>query len=96
MDVIHDSSVLQSSTTSLRVSLELSISRLKENNPEALQLFCLIGLLPSGANRDEINQIWGSKGWRKLKDVLIGSSLLIHRYNDDDIYFLLPFMAERA
>ena len=67
MDVVHDNSVLHSQTTSLRVSLELSITSLRENQEEALSLFCLIGLLPSGANSEELNQIWGDKSWIKLK-----------------------------
>lgn len=98
IDVVHENSVLRSQTTSLRVSLELSISSLREKDQEALELFCLIGMLPSGANKDEINQIWGDHSWQKLKNTLIGSSLLIHRNNEDqsDIYYMLPFMSERA
>jgi len=96
MDVIHEHSELQSQNTSLRVSLELSISRLRDKSREALELFCLIGLLPSGVNKDEISQIWGDKNWSRLKNILIGSSLLIHKYNDGDIYYMLPFMSERA
>ncbi|CAI2370088.1 unnamed protein product [Moneuplotes crassus] len=98
IDVVHENSVLGSQTTSLRVSLELSIAQLREKNRDALDLFCLIGLLPSGADKDEITQIWGDNSWKKLKNTLVGSSLLIHRNNttDADIYYMLPFMSERA
>ncbi|CAI2377964.1 unnamed protein product [Moneuplotes crassus] len=98
IDVVHENSVLGSQTTSLRVSLELSIAQLREKNRDALDLFCLIGLLPSGADKDEITQIWGDNSWKKLKNTLVGSSLLIHKNNqsEEDIYYMLPFMSERA
>jgi hypothetical protein len=98
MDVVHEKSVLQSQTTSLRVSLDVSITRLRNKNKEALNLFGLIGMLPSGANKEEISQIWGDNSWKPLKDILVRSSLLIHKNNpdDSDIYYMLPFMSERA
>lgn len=98
MDVVHENSVVQSPTSSLRVSLELSISRIREKNPQSLDLFGLIGLLPSGANKEEITQLWGDKDWKGLKDALVRSSLLIHKSSRDeaDVYYMLPFMSERA
>jgi len=34
---------------SLRVSLDVSITNLLSTQPKAIELFCLIGLLPGGA-----------------------------------------------
>ena len=98
MDVIHDNSALESHTTSLRVSLELSIAHLVKKDSEVIKLFCLIGLLPSGANKEEINIIMGGNNWIKHKNTLMDSSLLLHKNNskEADIYYMLPFMAERA
>lgn len=98
MDVVHEFSDFQNSTTSLRVSLELSISRIREKKEEALNLFGLIGLLPTGVNKMEITQIWGDNTWKPLKDALVRSSLLIHKISDkeQDLYYMLPFMGERA
>ena len=98
MDVVHDDLLVHNPTTSLRVSLEMSIDNIKKSNEEALKLFCLIGMLPLGINKDEINQIWGDYKWFKLKDMLVRSSLLIHKNTagESDVYYMLPFMSERA
>ncbi|CAI2381433.1 unnamed protein product [Moneuplotes crassus] len=98
IDVVHDNSALGSQATSLKVTLDLSITQLREKNHEALDLFCLIGLLPSGVSKEEITQIWGDNSWKKLKNELIDSSLIIEKNSMKEpvIYYMLPFMSERA
>lgn len=94
MDVVNQNSDFQTATNSLRVSLELSISRIRDKDPKVLDLFGLIGLLPSGANKVEITQMWGDNSWKPLKDILVRFSLLIHKSGEasSDVYYLLPFM----
>ena len=98
LDVIDDPSVGQNPYTSLRVSLELSIERVRKNNEAALNLFGLIGMLPSGANKEEITEMWGDKSWVPLKDELVRASLLIFKTDDlgSFVYNMLPFMSIRA
>jgi len=98
IDVVHDDCPIKNATTSLRVSLEMSIESIQKTCPDSLNLFSLIGMLPSGINKEEITQVWGNKEWIKLKDTLVRSSLLIHKnmLEESDIYYMLPFMSERA
>ena len=98
LDVIDDPSVGQNPCTSLRVSLELSIERVRKNNEAALNLFGLIGMLPSGANKEEITEMWGDKSWVPLKDELVRASLLIFKIDGTGsfVYNMLPFMSVRA
>lgn len=75
----------------------MSIQHVREKFPDSLKLFGLIGMLPSGVSKDELTQLWGNNRWKKYKDVLVRSSLLIHRNEDNsDVYSMLPFMSERA
>lgn len=63
------------SYTSLRISLEISVRHLAETNPEALDLFKLLGLLPGGIKQFDLSEIYGSLGWKPLKDQLVKASL---------------------
>ena len=83
------------SYTSLRISLEVSIKNIKKNNPEALDLFKFIGLLPGGIKQTELTNLWGSTSWKSLKDDLIRASLLVYK-PAENILTLLPFMNTRA
>jgi hypothetical protein len=40
---------------SLKVSLDTSIKHMSTNEPKALRLFCLIGLLPGGVTEEDLN-----------------------------------------
>jgi len=60
-------------TKSFAVSLQVSVSYLRERNPEAVNLFAVLGLLPSGALPLDLNAIWG-EGWRPLMDALVSFS----------------------
>ena len=98
MDVIDDSINIKTAQTSLRVSLELSIQRVNEIKPKALDFFGLIGLLPGGVSNEELFELWGDDTWEPLKEELIGASLLTYKAEDNGsfIYSMLPFMSVRA
>ena len=97
MDALDISPDNQNANTSLRVSLELSISHMRNTTPEALDLFGFVGLLPGGVTEVELTQMWGNTDWMNLKDALIRASLLVYKNNNDGfIYSMLPFMTIRA
>jgi len=83
------------SFASLRLSLEISIKNIQKNNPEALNLFKLIGLLPGGIKQPDLTELYGDAGWKPLKEHLIRASLLVHK-PAENILTLLPFMNARA
>ena len=60
------------------MSLETSIEHMKETDPEAIKLFCLIGLLPGGCTESDLNWLWGNS-WNKYCDKLLRASLLNQR-----------------
>jgi hypothetical protein len=98
MDVIDDCSNMRNSQTSLRVSLELSIDRVRQKNTNVLDFFGLVGLLPGGASKEELNELWGNTSWAPLKDELLDASLLTCKSGDTGYisYSMLPFMSVRA
>lgn len=98
MDALEVSSGSKNASTSLRLSLEISVNHMKETNPDALNLFGFIGLLPGGVNDEEITQMWGSLQWMRLKDALIRASLLVYKTENSGmfVYSMLPFMSVRA
>ena len=98
MDALDVAPGVQSASTSLRVSLELSINHMKNANPQALKLFAFIGLFPGGITENEVTQMWGSNTWIPLKDALIRASLLVYKRDSKGtfIYSMLPFMTIRA
>ena len=83
------------SYTSLRISLEISINNIQKHNPQALDLFKFIGLLPGGVKQTELTDLWGDASWKSLKDDLIRASLLVYKPSEN-ILTLLPFMNTRA
>ena len=50
----------RSAMNTLVVSLEVSIDHLRRRQPDAVALFCLMGLLPGGALDSDFDGIWGS------------------------------------
>ena len=83
------------SYASLRLSLEVSISNIKKTQPQALDLFMLIGLLPGGIKQPELNELYGDTTWKSYKDTLIRASLLLYK-PAENILTLLTFMSTRA
>ena len=63
---------------SLKVSMDISINQLKETEPEAINLFWLIGLLPGGCTPNELDSLWGS-AWLSIAEKLLRSSLLVKK-----------------
>ncbi|CAI2382289.1 unnamed protein product [Moneuplotes crassus] len=98
MDALEISTDNQNSSTSLRVSLELSINHMKNTNPKALNFFGFIGQFPGGIGEFQITQMWGDNSWIPFKDALIRASLLVYKTdaNGKFIYNMLPFMTIRA
>ncbi len=62
----------------LKVSLETSIDCMKSNDPEAVKLFCLIGLLPGGCQEEDLDRLWGND-WQRYAERLLRASLLVKR-----------------
>lgn len=83
------------SYVSLRMSLEISINNIKKTNPEAIDLFKLMGLLPGGIRQPELTELWGDKTWNTLKTNLIRASMLVYKPTENTLT-LLPFMSARA
>jgi hypothetical protein len=46
---------------SLRNSIKASVEQVRNVDPRAIQLFCLIGLLPSGITSDDLTELWELK-----------------------------------
>jgi len=42
----------------LRLSLDTSIINMNAKNPKAVELFCLIGLMPGGVTTDDLKELW--------------------------------------
>ena len=43
----------------LRLSLDTAIGNIEAKSPEAIELFCLIGLMPGGVTKDDLKELWG-------------------------------------
>lgn len=80
---------------SLKVSYDMSISHIQKNNPEALDLFKLLGLLPGSINHDDLTQLWGDDSWQPLQQELIRSSLIICKPMKKKL-LILPYMTARV
>lgn len=74
VDGIEDCTV-----ASLRVSLEASVMMLEKEDPVALELFFLIGLMPGGVNEDQLKKMnirqWEEKS-KKLREFSLVSEVL--------------------
>ena len=46
----------------LKRSFEASLQFMLTKDPKAIELFCLIGLMPGGVTKDCLDKIWGD-GW---------------------------------
>mgnify|MGYP000844135314 CR=1 FL=1 len=57
-------------THSLKVSMDISTQRIREECPEALELFCILGLIPGGLTEQDLTALWGSDSWVPLAEYL--------------------------
>jgi hypothetical protein len=98
MDWLEHEGIKDDPMGSLKVSMDLSISQLSAADPEAIDLFWLIGLLPGGCTPRELDLLWGSPQWASLAEKLLRASLLVKRsLNDEESLFqLFPFMNQYA
>ena len=60
----------------LQVSIQASINSLMDKNPEAVRLFCLIGMMPGGLQRDDLAELWPQEDWLGHLNKLTDSSLV--------------------
>jgi len=56
--------------------MDASIQHMKRQHPEALELFCLLGLIPGGITEADLTIIWQSDEWINLAELLRKASLL--------------------
>ena len=76
----------------LKLSLDTSIKSMINKNPKAVELFCLIGLMPGGVTEKDLNVLWGSD-WYGYISILMGAQLALKKTNSNETkYTLLPFM----
>ena len=81
---------------SFAVSLEVSVSYMRERNPETVRLFAVMGLLPSGARPEDLDAIWGD-GWRPLMDALVRASLVEREeFGKIEHFVTFPFVTAYA
>ena len=60
--VLEVDGIKDSTVASLRVSLEASIKVLEKEDPQSLQFFFFIGMLPGGIEEEELNECWNLSG----------------------------------
>jgi len=70
---------------SLKVSLDTSIAHMKRENEKAIDLFCLLGLLPGGITESDLTVVWGNEEWVVLSEHLRNASLLVDKVETQNI-----------
>lgn len=94
-------------TQSLKVSMDTSTLHMRNKEPEALNLFCLLGMLPGGISEIELPVCLQSEKWILLTETLRRASLLVERIEENyqtlgasarglRVFYLLPFMNKYA
>ena len=93
-------------TQSLKVSMDTSTLHMRNTQPEALNLFCLLGMLPGGVSESDLPLLWQSDQWLVLTESLRRASLIVERVEMSSLYSgvsknlrtfrLLPFMNKYA
>jgi hypothetical protein len=90
---------IEDSMASLQISLDVSINNVRKKNAKSIELFSMFGLLPGGANEEDLNSLWEDLSWEKLTDRLLQASLLVKQMKsgcNEARYNLLPFMNKHA
>ena len=64
-------------TQSLKVSMDTSTLHMRNTQPEALNLFCLLGMLPGGVSELDLPILWESDRWIVLVECLRRASLIV-------------------
>ena len=95
-------------THSLKFSMDASTMHMRNTQPEALNLFCLLGMLPGGVSEVDLPIIWQSDKWLMLTESLRRASLIVestaevHQFGGGKAtktlrtFRLLPFMNKYA
>jgi len=82
---------------SLKLTLETSVKSMLNKNPKAINLWCLLGLLPGGLTEADMEKLWGSDWFGHIADLLAASLIKVSYQgegtdNNLKTYNLLPFM----
>ena len=96
-DVLKVDGIEDSTVASLRLSLEVSVKVLQKEEPEALNFFFFIGMLPGGIEEDELAELW--QDYKKPLELLMNFSLIQKKEtkaNNSVKYILPPFMSNYA
>ena len=69
---------------SLKVSMDASVQYVRSTQPQAIDLFCLLGMMPGGATQKDLTQLWGQmpgrdREWEFLTQILKKYSLLVDK-----------------
>ena len=84
-------------TQSLKVSMDTSTMHMRAHQPEALNLFCLLGMLPGGVCDSDLKVLVESGKWLALTEYLVKASLVVDQDEKTQrSYRLLPFMNKYA
>ena len=91
-------------TQKLKVTLDASTLTMRHEQPEALNLFCLIGMLPGGVSEDDLSLLWKAGHWMPLIEHLRKASLIAEKTEPNPLdnnktirkFRLLPFMNKYA
>ena len=88
---------------SLKVSLDASVQHVRKQSEAAIELFCLLGLLPGGVTEPQLSELWAGADWLVLAEMLRKASLLMERLETHNFatrgekkFTLLPFMNKYA
>ena len=76
---------------SLKVTLDASVQHVRSFEPQAIDLFCLIGMLPAGATEQELLELWTGQGKDiyHLLQVLLKYSLIVDKTVGERVEYTL-------
>ena len=83
MEWLQNQGIKNDPMGSLKVSMDVSISMLQ---PDKLQLFYLIGLLPGGCTNKQLDELWEKDALRIVTDLLTSSLLVKKQLGEEDVY----------
>ena len=88
--------------------MDTSTLHMRNTQPEALNLFCLLGMLPGGVSEADLPELWQGDQWLVLTESLRRASLIVERVEEASeggqgargkglrTFRLLPFMNKYA